>query len=390
MTVEFVPEQELTKEDVSRPALVGLASMATEAGLADQGTSEDADDQAVDVEPTEEDLAAEEVVLETDEEYGVLLVSISGDQVKDYLKQIRKTPLLSAEKEVELAKSIRAGVSAQEQLDDYQELDEELRRELEQVAEKGRGDKNHMIEANLRLVVSMAKRYTGRGMLFMDLIQEGNIGLIRAVEKFDYAKGYKFSTYATWWIRQAITSGMANQSRTVRLPVHMAETVNKLNRVQRQMLQDLGREPTLEELAKELEMAPADVVELQNHDRSPISMSIPIGEDGSEEFGNLLPDRELGTDERAFMTVAREDLIVFVDNALNEEQAEFIKLRFGLVDGVEHTVGEAAAKMGISEGRARAMGGRAMHMLRNPDKGGRILLSYISAKGDIDTSPTHH
>ena len=216
----------------------------------------------------------------------------TADPVKDYLKQIGKVALLNAEQEVELAKRIEAGLFAAEKLNPGEKMDSKHRRELFWIAEDGRRAKNHLLEANLRLVVSLAKRYTGRGMLFLDLIQEGNLGLIRAVEKFDYTKGYKFSTYATWWIRQAITRAMADQARTIRIPVHMVEVINKLARVQRQMLQDLGREPTPEELAKELDMTPEKVTEVQKYGREPISLHTPLGEDGDSEFGDLIEDSE--------------------------------------------------------------------------------------------------
>ncbi|MGE4113818.1 MAG: RNA polymerase sigma factor, partial [Candidatus Nanopelagicales bacterium] len=217
----------------------------------------------------------------------VTVAGATADPVKDYLKQIGKVPLLNAEQEVELAKRIEAGLFAEEKLNSGIKLNATQRGDLEWIAEDGRRAKNHLLEANLRLVVSLAKRYTGRGMLFLDLIQEGNLGLIRAVEKFDYTKGYKFSTYATWWIRQAITRAMADQARTIRIPVHMVEVINKLARVQRQMLQDLGREPTPEELAKELDMTPEKVVEVQKYGREPISLHTPLGEDGDSEFGDL-------------------------------------------------------------------------------------------------------
>ncbi|HEU5042740.1 MAG TPA: RNA polymerase sigma factor, partial [Nocardioidaceae bacterium] len=230
---------------------------------------------------------------ESDEpEQQVLVAGATADPVKDYLKQIGKVPLLNAEMEVELAKRIEAGLFSDEKLAQGGKISTKLQEELEWVAEDGRRAKNHLLEANLRLVVSLAKRYTGRGMLFLDLIQEGNLGLIRAVEKFDYTKGYKFSTYATWWIRQAITRAMADQARTIRIPVHMVEVINKLARVQRQMLQDLGREPTPEELAKELDMTPEKVIEVQKYGREPISLHTPLGEDGDSEFGDLIEDSE--------------------------------------------------------------------------------------------------
>ena len=264
-----------------------------------------------------EDLAAvEEEVAETDEEKAaaveeegkgfvisdvdeddapqqtVMVAGATADPVKDYLKQIGKVSLLNAEQEVELAKRIEAGLFAEEMLNEGKKLDKKTRLDLEWIATDGRRAKNHLLEANLRLVVSLAKRYTGRGMLFLDLIQEGNLGLIRAVEKFDYTKGYKFSTYATWWIRQAITRAMADQARTIRIPVHMVEVINKLARVQRQMLQDLGREPTPEELARELDMTPEKVVEVQKYGREPISLHTPLGEEGDSEFGDLIEDSE--------------------------------------------------------------------------------------------------
>ncbi|HZL01959.1 MAG TPA: RNA polymerase sigma factor, partial [Cellulomonas sp.] len=222
----------------------------------------------------------------------VVTAGATADPVKDYLKQIGKVALLNAEQEVDLAKRIEAGLFAEERLNSGITLEPKIRREFEWIAGDGRRAKNHLLEANLRLVVSLAKRYTGRGMLFLDLIQEGNLGLIRAVEKFDYTKGYKFSTYATWWIRQAITRAMADQARTIRIPVHMVEVINKLARVQRQMLQDLGREPTPEELSRELDMTPEKVVEVQKYGREPISLHTPLGEDGDSEFGDLIEDSE--------------------------------------------------------------------------------------------------
>ena len=252
-----------------------------------------------DEEPTElpEGEEAESFTLADDDEEDapaqqVATAGATADPVKDYLKQIGKVALLNAEQEVELAKRIEAGLFAEEKLNSGEKFAPKLKKELDWIAEDGRRAKNHLLEANLRLVVSLAKRYTGRGMLFLDLIQEGNLGLIRAVEKFDYTKGYKFSTYATWWIRQAITRAMADQARTIRIPVHMVEVINKLARVQRQMLQDLGREPTPEELAKELDMTPEKVVEVQKYGREPISLHTPLGEDGDSEFGDLIEDSE--------------------------------------------------------------------------------------------------
>ncbi len=250
-----------------------------------------------------------------------MVAGATADPVKDYLKQIGKVPLLNAEMEVELAKRIEAGLFSEEKLAKGGKISAKLLEELEWIAEDGRRAKNHLLEANLRLVVSLAKRYTGRGMLFLDLIQEGNLGLIRAVEKFDYTKGYKFSTYATWWIRQAITRAMADQARTIRIPVHMVEVINKLARVQRQMLQDLGREPTPEELAKELDMTPEKVIEVQKYGREPISLHTPLGEDGDSEFGDLIEDSEaiVPADAVSF-TLLQEQLHAVLDT-LSEREA---------------------------------------------------------------------
>ncbi|HEX5524528.1 MAG TPA: RNA polymerase sigma factor, partial [Pedococcus sp.] len=270
-----------------------------EAELVDVVIEEDTDEDGTVVPKAASEEAGEEggFVLRDDDEddapvQQVVTAGATADPVKDYLKQIGKVALLNAEQEVELAKRIEAGLFAEEKLNSGEKIDMKLKRELWWIAQDGKKAKNHLLEANLRLVVSLAKRYTGRGMLFLDLIQEGNLGLIRAVEKFDYTKGYKFSTYATWWIRQAITRAMADQARTIRIPVHMVEVINKLARVQRQMLQDLGREPTPEELAKELDMTPEKVVEVQKYGREPISLHTPLGEDGDSEFGDLIEDSE--------------------------------------------------------------------------------------------------
>ena len=252
----------------------------------------------------------------------VMVAGATADPVKDYLKQIGKVPLLNAEQEVDLAKRIEAGLFAEEKLaEDGEKVRRDVRMDLEWVAEDGRRAKDHLLEANLRLVVSLAKRYTGRGMLFLDLIQEGNLGLIRAVEKFDYTKGYKFSTYATWWIRQAITRAMADQARTIRIPVHMVEVINKLARVQRQMLQDLGREPTPEELAVELDMTPDKIVEVQKYGREPISLHTPLGEEGDSEFGDLIEDTEaIQPGEAVSFTLLQEQLHSVLDT-LSEREA---------------------------------------------------------------------
>ena len=262
----------------------------------------------------------------------VMTAGATADPVKDYLKLIGRVPLLNAELEVKLSLEVEAGLFAEEKLATDKKMDKKLKREYEQLVLIGRRAKNHLLEANLRLVVSLAKRYTGRGMLFLDLIQEGNLGLIRAVEKFDYTKGYKFSTYATWWIRQAITRAMADQARTIRIPVHMVEVINKLARVQRQMLQDLGREPTPEELAKELDMTPEKVVEVQKYGREPISLHTPLGEEGDSEFGDLIEDSEaIEPGEHVLFTTLQAELHEVLDT-LSEREKGVIMMVFPLVN----------------------------------------------------------
>ncbi|SEI89456.1 RNA polymerase sigma factor [Demequina mangrovi] len=306
----------------------------------------------------------------------VMTAGATADPVKDYLKQIGKVALLNAEQEVDLAKRIEAGLFAEEKLASGEKLAPKLRRELEWIANDGRHAKNHLLEANLRLVVSLAKRYTGRGMLFLDLIQEGNLGLIRAVEKFDYTKGYKFSTYATWWIRQAITRAMADQARTIRIPVHMVEVINKLARVQRQMLQDLGREPTPEELAKELDMTPEKVVEVQKYGREPISLHTPLGEDGDSEFGDLIEDSEAVVPADAVgFTLLQEELSKVMDT-LSEREAGVVGMRFGLTDGQPKTLDEIGRVFGVTRERIRQIESKTMSKLRHPSRS-QVLRDYL-------------
>jgi RNA polymerase primary sigma factor len=309
-------------------------------------------------------------------EQQVMVAGATADPVKDYLKQIGKVPLLNAEMEVELAKRIEAGLFSEEKLAKGGKISAKLEEELEWIAEDGRRAKNHLLEANLRLVVSLAKRYTGRGMLFLDLIQEGNLGLIRAVEKFDYTKGYKFSTYATWWIRQAITRAMADQARTIRIPVHMVEVINKLARVQRQMLQDLGREPTPEELAKELDMTPEKVVEVQKYGREPISLHTPLGEDGDSEFGDLIEDSEaiVPADAVSF-TLLQEQLHAVLDT-LSEREAGVVSMRFGLTDGQPKTLDEIGKVYGVTRERIRQIESKTMSKLRHPSRS-QVLRDYL-------------
>ena len=314
---------------------------------------------------------------DTDEpEQQVMVAGATADPVKDYLKQIGKVPLLNAEMEVELAKRIEAGLFSEEKLAKGGKISAKLQEELEWIAEDGRRAKNHLLEANLRLVVSLAKRYTGRGMLFLDLIQEGNLGLIRAVEKFDYTKGYKFSTYATWWIRQAITRAMADQARTIRIPVHMVEVINKLARVQRQMLQDLGREPTPEELALELDMTPEKVIEVQKYGREPISLHTPLGEDGDSEFGDLIEDSEaiVPADAVSF-TLLQEQLHAVLDT-LSEREAGVVSMRFGLTDGQPKTLDEIGKVYGVTRERIRQIESKTMSKLRHPSRS-QVLRDYL-------------
>jgi RNA polymerase primary sigma factor len=301
----------------------------------------------------------------------------TADPVKDYLKQIGKVPLLNAEQEVELAKRIEAGLFAEERLAvEGHAMSEDDLEDFEWIAEDGRRAKNHLLEANLRLVVSLAKRYTGRGMLFLDLIQEGNLGLIRAVEKFDYTKGYKFSTYATWWIRQAITRAMADQARTIRIPVHMVEVINKLARVQRQMLQDLGREPTPEELAKELDMTPEKVVEVQKYGREPISLHTPLGEDGDSEFGDLIEDSEAIVPADAVSFTLLQEQLHSVLDTLSEREAGVVSMRFGLTDGQPKTLDEIGKVYGVTRERIRQIESKTMSKLRHPSRS-QVLRDYL-------------
>ena len=307
----------------------------------------------------------------------VVTAGATADPVKDYLKQIGKVALLNAAQEVELAKRIEAGLYAEHLLGTRgNDLEAKYRRELHWIAQDGQRAKNHLLEANLRLVVSLAKRYTGRGMLFLDLIQEGNLGLIRAVEKFDYTKGYKFSTYATWWIRQAITRAMADQARTIRIPVHMVEVINKLARVQRQMLQDLGREPTPEELAVELDMTPEKVVEVQKYGREPISLHTPLGEDGDSEFGDLIEDSEavVPADAVSF-TLLQEQLHAVLDT-LSEREAGVVSMRFGLTDGQPKTLDEIGKVYGVTRERIRQIESKTMSKLRHPSRS-QVLRDYL-------------
>jgi len=352
---------------------------------------DDADYDAIDAEREEARILADEESGESDDgafslsdsdegdepEQQVTVAGATADPVKDYLKQIGKVALLSAEEEVDLAKRIEAGLFAEEELatghikprktamDDYRII-----------IDDGHRAKNHLLEANLRLVVSLAKRYTGRGMLFLDLIQEGNLGLIRAVEKFDYTKGYKFSTYATWWIKQAITRAMADQARTIRIPVHMVEVINKLARVQRQMLQDLGREPTPDELAKELDMTAEKVIEVQKYGREPISLHTPLGEDGDSEFGDLIEDSEAIVPAEAVNFTLLQEQLQDVLDTLSEREAGVVAMRFGLTDGQQKTLDEIGRVYGVTRERIRQIESKTMSKLRHPSRS-QVLRDYL-------------
>jgi len=352
--VEIIDSEE---EKGAQPRVVDLADEAT------QGKEED----AFTLKASEEDDAPAQTVM---------TAGATADPVKDYLKQIGRVALLNAELEVELATRVEVGLFAEEKLKYEKKLEKKYKRELEWLVEDGKRAKNHLLEANLRLVVSLAKRYTGRGMLFLDLIQEGNLGLIRAVEKFDYTKGYKFSTYATWWIRQAITRAMADQARTIRIPVHMVEVINKLARVQRQMLQDLGREPTPEELAKELDMTPEKVVEVQKYGREPISLHTPLGEEGDSEFGDLIEDSEAVVPADAVSFTLLQEQLHSVLDTLSEREAGVVAMRFGLTDGQPKTLDEIGKVYGVTRERIRQIESKTMSKLRHPSRS-QVLRDYL-------------
>ena len=354
--VEIIDSEEDDKGN--QPRVVDLA-----AEDANQGNEEN----AFTLKASEEDDAPAQTVM---------TAGATADPVKDYLKQIGRVALLNAELEVELATRVEVGLFAEEKLKHEKKLDKKYKRELEWLVEDGKRAKNHLLEANLRLVVSLAKRYTGRGMLFLDLIQEGNLGLIRAVEKFDYTKGYKFSTYATWWIRQAITRAMADQARTIRIPVHMVEVINKLARVQRQMLQDLGREPTPEELAKELDMTPEKVVEVQKYGREPISLHTPLGEEGDSEFGDLIEDSEAVVPADAVSFTLLQEQLHSVLDTLSEREAGVVAMRFGLTDGQPKTLDEIGKVYGVTRERIRQIESKTMSKLRHPSRS-QVLRDYL-------------
>ncbi len=344
-----------------------------------------ADDDDI-AEPSEKDKASGDFVWDEEESEALRQarkdaeLTASADSVRAYLKQIGKVALLNAEEEVELAKRIEAGLYATQLMADFAEKGEKLpaaqRRDMAWICRDGDRAKNHLLEANLRLVVSLAKRYTGRGMAFLDLIQEGNLGLIRAVEKFDYTKGYKFSTYATWWIRQAITRAMADQARTIRIPVHMVEVINKLGRIQRELLQDLGREPTPEELAKEMDITPEKVLEIQQYAREPISLDQTIGDEGDSQLGDFIEDSEAVVAVDAVSFTLLQDQLQSVLETLSEREAGVVRLRFGLTDGQPRTLDEIGQVYGVTRERIRQIESKTMSKLRHPSRS-QVLRDYL-------------
>ena len=337
-------------------------------------------------EPSEKDKASGDFVWDEEESEALRQarkdaeLTASADSVRAYLKQIGKVALLNAEEEVELAKRIEAGLYATQRLAEMiesgQKLPVQQRRDMQWICRDGERAKNHLLEANLRLVVSLAKRYTGRGMAFLDLIQEGNLGLIRAVEKFDYTKGYKFSTYATWWIRQAITRAMADQARTIRIPVHMVEVINKLGRIQRELLQDLGREATPEELAKEMDITPEKVLEIQQYAREPISLDQTIGDEGDSQLGDFIEDSEAVVAVDAVSFTLLQDQLQSVLETLSEREAGVVRLRFGLTDGQPRTLDEIGQVYGVTRERIRQIESKTMSKLRHPSRS-QVLRDYL-------------
>jgi RNA polymerase primary sigma factor len=379
--VELEEDGDDTEGDTAE---AGAAAKGAKASGDDANATDDEEEEEESTKPAfTEPLPTGAIVISSSDEddvpvYSTQITGATADPVKDYLKQIGKVPLLNAAEEVELAMRIEAGLFAEEKLSHMSaaEKTSQLGLDLQWVARDGQRAKSHLLGANLRLVVSLAKRYTGRGMQFLDLIQEGNLGLIRAVEKFDYTKGFKFSTYATWWIRQAITRAMADQARTIRIPVHMVEVINKLARVQRQMLQDLGREPTPEELSRELDMTPEKVIEVQKYGREPISLHTPLGEDGDSEFGDLIEDTEAVVPADAVgFTMLQRQLESLLDS-LSEREAGVIRMRFGLGDGQPKTLDQIGDTFGVTRERIRQIESKTMAKLRHPSRS-QSLRDYL-------------
>ncbi|MEH3141220.1 MAG: RNA polymerase sigma factor [Mycobacterium kyogaense] len=371
-------------DDADEPAAEDATAASAASGKAATAAKDGADDDIA--EPSEKDKASGDFVWDEEESEALRQarkdaeLTASADSVRAYLKQIGKVALLNAEEEVELAKRIEAGLYATQLMAELTEKGEKLpaaqRRDMMWICRDGDRAKNHLLEANLRLVVSLAKRYTGRGMAFLDLIQEGNLGLIRAVEKFDYTKGYKFSTYATWWIRQAITRAMADQARTIRIPVHMVEVINKLGRIQRELLQDLGREPTPEELAKEMDITPEKVLEIQQYAREPISLDQTIGDEGDSQLGDFIEDSEAVVAVDAVSFTLLQDQLQSVLETLSEREAGVVRLRFGLTDGQPRTLDEIGQVYGVTRERIRQIESKTMSKLRHPSRS-QVLRDYL-------------
>ena len=384
-------EEDLELEDLEDDAADGdeagdkapAADAKAPAAAAEEAPAAEDDEIA---EPSEKDKASGDFVWDEEESEALRQarkdaeLTASADSVRAYLKQIGKVALLNAEEEVELAKRIEAGLYATQLMTEIADKGEKLpaaqRRDMAWICRDGDRAKNHLLEANLRLVVSLAKRYTGRGMAFLDLIQEGNLGLIRAVEKFDYTKGYKFSTYATWWIRQAITRAMADQARTIRIPVHMVEVINKLGRIQRELLQDLGREPTPEELAKEMDITPEKVLEIQQYAREPISLDQTIGDEGDSQLGDFIEDSEAVVAVDAVSFTLLQDQLQSVLETLSEREAGVVRLRFGLTDGQPRTLDEIGQVYGVTRERIRQIESKTMSKLRHPSRS-QVLRDYL-------------
>jgi len=375
--------EEIEIEDLEEVVVeeeVGVVVAVVTAAPATDGEDEDV------AEPSDKDKASGDFVWDEEESEALRQarkdaeLTASADSVRAYLKQIGKVALLNAEEEVELAKRIEAGLYATQKMTEVVERGKKLpvqqRRDMTWICRDGDRAKNHLLEANLRLVVSLAKRYTGRGMAFLDLIQEGNLGLIRAVEKFDYTKGYKFSTYATWWIRQAITRAMADQARTIRIPVHMVEVINKLGRIQRELLQDLGREATPEELAKEMDITPEKVLEIQQYAREPISLDQTIGDEGDSQLGDFIEDSEAVVAVDAVSFTLLQDQLQSVLETLSEREAGVVRLRFGLTDGQPRTLDEIGQVYGVTRERIRQIESKTMSKLRHPSRS-QVLRDYL-------------
>ena len=386
-TAAATPESDEDQTDEAPEALDAEPDTAEleDVEVEDVEDDEEADEETKE-EPSAKDKASGDFVWEEEESEALRQarkdaeLTASADSVRAYLKQIGKVALLNAEEEVELAKRIEAGLYSTWFMAQVAGRGEKLttaqRRDYKWIERDGVRAKNHLLEANLRLVVSLAKRYTGRGMAFLDLIQEGNLGLIRAVEKFDYTKGYKFSTYATWWIRQAITRAMADQARTIRIPVHMVEVINKLGRIQRELLQDLGREPTPEELAKEMDITPEKVLEIQQYAREPISLDQTIGDEGDSQLGDFIEDSEAVVAVDAVSFTLLQDQLRSVPDTLSEREAGVVRLRFGLTDGLPRTLDEIGQVYGVTRERIRQIESKTMSKLRHPSRS-QVLRDYL-------------